>query len=677
TAPTADVDARVDPELLRISAVSPWVQPDGVFQVRFTLAASVPLDAEITWTVHQRLTGGRVTTLRQRVDRALDGGPLGRVLRAPTTQAIGELGDAATGLSIDIPIRSSRNGSDRLLLPSPGAYPVELVLLSPDGPELWRRTLLLNRLASASPTTAFGGPLTVRSTLLLPLQSGPALTTSGTAAFSRTETDRLVAAGSLLQSVPDAPFALAVRPNTLSGLERVDRPWARSLLEELRSQQHAARPLGLPYVRISSGGLASENAATVISQQIDLGRRVTAQVTRQGVNGTTWLLDNTLTTAALGTLAASGIDAVVANPEHVRARGAAERNALRSRPLPIEGATGMRIMTTDPDLSRRLVADGATPAVRAHQVVSGMMAAWFSAADLPESQRTDPASVVVVDPATEATVLRNLVPALTAGGPITAAPEQPLVPAIVAKRRGAATLVPTTSADQGAAVLGAIGSDQRMASYRSMVGTADPDLNLWNLQNAQTLSLGSSTSRRTEMHQSIERAIARKVARISPPPDRAIVLTSRQSTIPLRYSNGLPFPVQVRVRIRAPRLEIDGGRTRIVRLVPGNNLVDIGVTSRAPGQSLLRIETSSPDGRLRLTPTSIPVRSSTISGVGAAISLLALMFLLMWWVSASRRRRRHAARSTGHHPTSGPGSPPPNPTSTAEVPATGTVDRRG
>ena len=69
---TVETDSsRADPELLRISAVSPWVAPDGVFQVRFAVDPSVPLNSTITWTVHQRLVAGRVTTLRQRVDRAL------------------------------------------------------------------------------------------------------------------------------------------------------------------------------------------------------------------------------------------------------------------------------------------------------------------------------------------------------------------------------------------------------------------------------------------------------------------------------------------------------------------------------------------------------------------------------------------------------------------------------
>jgi hypothetical protein len=108
----------------------------------------------------------------------------------------------------------------------------------------------------------------------------------------------------------------------------------------------------------------------------------------------------------------------------------------------------------------------------------------------------------------------------------------------------------------------------------------------------------------------------------------------------------------VLLRIRAPRLQIEGGKSRVVELSPGTNRIDLEVRSRAPGQSLMRIETRSPDGRLELPTTSLPIRSSTISGVGAALSVISLTFLFAWWLVAARRRKRQAARVTGRHPTS-------------------------
>lgn len=677
TTTTDPATVRADDQQLRITAVSPWVDPNGVFQVRFTPAPGVPLDAKVTWTVHQRLVGTRSASLRQQVDKALDAGASGRVLQAPETRPLSELGDPAAGLAIDIPLRSSRATPDGLYLSEPGPYPVEIVLLSPDGPELWRQTVVLNRLAAPDDAlSASGEPLRLRATLLLPVDSGPALTVNGRGAFDPTARSRLVGVDRLLEQRTDAPFALAVRGNTLSGLERSDETWARALFDQLTATGSATRPVVLPYVQVATGGLVAEDAASQLATQIELGRRVVADGTGQAVESSTWVLDDYLTEEALPTLRARGISAVVTAPDRVRVVGT-DRSTLRSASLPLDGADGVRVMVSDPDLGLRLAAPGATAAVRAHDVVSGLMASWFTVAALPQGQRNDPAAVIPVDPATDPAVLDSLVPALTAGGPLATDPSRAMVPPVATARRGTASLVPVPSPDQGAAVLGSIGTGQLLTGFRSMFGDADPDLGLWSELNAQSLSVELGGPARSDLHESIAADVAAKVDRIRTPPSRTVVLTSRNSTVPLRFRNGLPYPAKVRLRIRAPRIEVGGGRTRVVTLQPGNNRIDLDVTSQAPGQSLLRIETTSPDGQIDVASTAIPVRSSTISGVGAAIGAVALMFLLAWWVSAARRRHRHEAKATGHHPTGNDEPEQPGPPSPAAGDDTGTVTDGG
>ena len=243
TTTTDPATVRADDQQLRITAVSPWVEPTGVFQVRFTPAPGVPLDAKVTWTVHQRLVATRTSTLRQQVDKALDDGASGRVLQAPVTRPLGELGDAAAGLAIDIPLRSSRATPDGLYLSEPGPYPVEIVLLSPEGPELWRQTVLLNRLPLPEDAKSSGGdPLRLRATLLLPVDSGPALSVNGRGAFDPTTRSQLVGVDRLLEQRTDTPFVLAARANTLAGLEQSDETWAQALYNSLRAPGSSARP---------------------------------------------------------------------------------------------------------------------------------------------------------------------------------------------------------------------------------------------------------------------------------------------------------------------------------------------------------------------------------------------------------------------------------------------------
>jgi hypothetical protein len=260
---------------------------------------------------------------------------------------------------------------------------------------------------------------------------------------------------------------------------------------------------------------------------------------------------------------------------------------LRNTSLPLDGGDGIRVMVSDPDMGLRLAVSGATPAVRAHDVVSELMAAWFTVASLPEGQRQDPATVIPIDPATEPEVLDSLVPALTAGGPVATDPSRAMVPPLEENRNGTASLVPVSSPDQGAAVLRSIGTGQLLTGYRSMFGDNDPDLVLWSQLNAQSLSVELAGPARSDLHTSIANDIEQKVRRIQTPPSRTVVLTSRNSTVPLRFRNGLPYPARIRLRIRAPRIEVKGGRTRIVTLQPGNNrmtregFIDLAAARRA------------------------------------------------------------------------------------------------
>jgi hypothetical protein len=87
---------------------------------------------------------------------------------------------------------------------------------------------------------------------------------------------------------------------------------------------------------------------------------------------------------------------------------------------------------------------------------------------------------------------------------------------------------------------------------------------------------------------------------------------------------------------------------------------------RAPGPALLRIDLRSPDGSIRLPTSTVPVSASTISGVGAALSVVSLLFLAGWWISTTRRKRRAAARMRRRHPAVVPDDDPePEPAAAA------------
>ncbi|MHB1138579.1 MAG: hypothetical protein ACYC2O_06435, partial [Microthrixaceae bacterium] len=273
-------DPDVRSELLDISSVTPWVSPDGEFQVRFAPSTAVPAGAELTYTIHQALAPTSSSSLRAQVEAVLEDGTPGRILQRPTSRLLAEYGDPTVGSTLTIPVRSQSGDTTRALLPNPGIHPVELVLTDPTGPELWRQVVFLNRLPNAATDASTAGSTgststtttTPRSrdvesappvavTLLVPIDTPPVLDAAGVPTFDLEQRTTLAAATSLLTSVPGAPLTLGVRPNTLDGLARTAERWSDRLIGALRAAvattggststtAGAATLLGLPYVHV-------------------------------------------------------------------------------------------------------------------------------------------------------------------------------------------------------------------------------------------------------------------------------------------------------------------------------------------------------------------------------------------------------------------------------------------
>ncbi|MGB6057328.1 MAG: DUF6049 family protein, partial [Microthrixaceae bacterium] len=180
------------------------------------------------------------------------------------------------------------------------------------------------------------------------------------------------------------------------------------------------------------------------------------------------------------------------------------------------------------------------------------------------------------------------------------------------------------------------------------------------------------SEQRQARHDAIRGQVALKFGAIETPPPRRVVLATRQHTIPLRFRNGLPYQVQIRMRARSPRLAVRFSDSDLVILEPGENRFDLPVEVRAPGESLLRVQLATPDGSIVLSSFDIPVRSTSISGVGSALSIISVAFLLIWWLRTMRKRRRETGRAVSLHPSTA--GPPPDSDSQSEASAPLTTD---
>lgn len=636
---------RQDPPVWRIESVSPWVEHDGEFEVRFAPSSTVPADATITVTIHQALDGGLAEARETLVDQVRGGG-LGPPLQEPLSLPVGFLGDPGAGAVMTVPLRSGSGDPDRVLVPNPGVHPVEVVVTSPEGDQLARDVVYLNRLPEDDGDTSTGDPVDV--SLLLPVESDPAVASDGGAAFDVEEESSLGAIASLLAEVPDAPLMLGVRPNTLDGLARAGRPWASDLLARLTADDRAA-VLQMPYAAVDSGALVASGHGAELVRQVLVGASTTTEQLGRSPDPTTWALDDSVTTEALPLLGELGVRSLLVPGTALDLDGE-DLVAATTAPRPLSGSPTIRALAYDSAASQLLADPGTEPAQRVQQALSLLLVGWFDRA--ADGGDTDLASAVRLDPNVEPAVVAALGTALEGDGPLRAAVTGPVPPEDGAGTADTVALARRSTPPVGPAVEATDRTRAQIDSYRSMVGDADPDLPLWVQLTDQSLAASLDDGARTAMHFAVLGAIEARVGSVVAPPERNVVITSESAAIPLRFRNDLPWPVELRMSARSPRLDLGGSAVTQVVLAPGENRVDLPVEVRAPGESLLRIELSSPDGLIELPGADVPVRSTAISGVGAALSVLSLLVLVAWWARTHRRRRRGDARDGGRHPSS-------------------------
>lgn len=637
-------------DVLGIASISPWVEPDGEFQVRFAPTSAVPPGAVLTVTIHQQLRAGTIEGLRERVLEVIAGEYDSRVLQAPSSIPLAELGDPTTGATLTIPVRSTRGDRSRILLPNPGIHPVELVLTEPDGPELWSQTVFLNRLPKGE------GPEPVQVSLVLPVTSPPSVADDGSSRFSPEDRSQLSAASSLLTSVPDAPLMLAVRPNTLDGLERSKEAWALDLLSRLRHDSGANVIAQQPYVKVDSAALVASDSIGELERQLVIGAGTVATRIQRSPSASTWVGDDMLTSEVLPAVRSSGVRSVLVPIEVLKVPDDLGDGRPISAPVRLTGDEDLRALAYDSAVSRRITDTDVDPAVRAHQAVSLMMSGWFAVA----SDRTPPAlaSAVLLPPTTDARVLESLGATLRSNGPLVASPHSAALPESTGDEP-TVQMNQRQTPDLGPAVAETNRTRDLISAFRSMADDGEPATELWDELANQSMSVTVDAAQRARMQTSVRRDVDTRIRQIHPPRPRRVVLAGDESVVPLRFRNELSYEVRLLMRARSPRLEVKDPVSEIV-LPPGQSVVDLEVEVQAPGESLLRIDLSSPDGGITIPGPAVPVRSTAISGVGAALSILSVLFLFVWWLRTARRRRNQSEshQAEGHLGSASDDRPP-------------------
>lgn len=638
---------------LEVLSVSPWVEADGEFEVRFAIPRGWPVDTTISATVRQRLNPDD-GSLRDATEELLADGVPTRNLQAPLSFPVLSLLDDDGAAALTIPVRADSGDSDRLFIPTAGIHPVDLRATDAEGEVLAESVLYLNRLPASRRTGRDGAPAQTSVQLLAGLDSGPALGVDGEPALSTEELLGMAPWQELVSTNLDLPLTVSLRPDTLLALQRSADPADRAFVAAL------AEPNGLllapqSYVRVDAAGLVSATGGELTSQ-VQLGASVLTDITGAAPNGP-WILDDTVDEASAGVLRGLGVEHLVVSEDRLELEttgeeddsdGESQRAIAAERTLELVGVPEMTVSTYDAPASRLLVAPELPAATNAHRVTTALLASWFDAvAEGPEAF-PGVSAALLLSPSVERQVLEALVASMppdAAGNPLALAgpPEATRAPdgsPLRARLRG------RDAEDLDRVVQSKMDVAARIDGFASMVPDGDPAIAEWHLVNDQTLSLTAGAAERASLWDGLSLNVDEQLAAIDIPDRRTVVLTTRSGSIPVRIDNGLDVDVRLTMTARSPRLDFPTGPSTEVVLTPGANRIDLPVEVQAPGSSLLRIEFTSPDGSLVLPEATVTVRSSSISGVGAALSGVSLLVLGLWWLRTHRSRRADRAKAT-------------------------------
>ena len=181
-------------------------------------------------------------------------------------------------------------------------------------------------------------------------------------------------------------------------------------------------------------------------------------------------------------------------------------------------------------------------------------------------------------------------------------------------------------------------------AYSEVIGKPHPNTSflyeLLDTTSASELNENDTSKYFTTIYEEIVKVIDG----FTSPENQNVRLTSRKAELPFTLQNNLNHDANVVLILQSDgRISFPAGQTLEVKLNPGTNKIKIPVSSRASGDSQIRIGVRSPDKEhlLQLDSNSLLIRTTRLSGVGILLFVSAVFFLAFWWLRSRRLRSNH------------------------------------
>ncbi len=680
------------PPLVLVSQ-TPWVGPNGTFDVNLQLGSGSPPAAQLGLSVSVYDCLSSVSAFDQSVNPTT--GPSGTPIDSTRTPlAVSGLAAApggAVGLSMPVyvghggtvppggfAINLTSGGGQCAGYPS-GVYPVRIQLVDTAGGQAIAgftthlvfteapATTQKLRVAVVLPIATTLGPAADPAAAALAAQPSAALAPAPPASIAAVAATVAAIASAERSSVP---VTLDASPQTVLTLESTGHGAVVTQLASLAAIPSIHQFASAPFVPVNASGLVGAGLGGELALQVAQGTQVlatrlprtssAAPLNAPGGGLGAWFTNDGLDAAALTQLQVDGYRQVVLPAASVPG---APGNVSTAEPFALSPSSGPPLVAVaaNPDLAARFTGDPGNPVLAASQLAAELAQIYFEkpndttprivAVMAPSGWSDDPAFVGALldalnqNPMVEAVTASDLfdtlpVAACRNGCRAVAGPGSPDLPvaAIRVQRQRVAALATAATGLTGQRVTAQLGD-------LVLAGQSD------RLRPFQQ----SGVLRNTGL------AVDAQLDRLQVAGDQSITLTSQKGRVPVTIISGAPYPVTGTLTLTSDKLTFPDGQTKRVTVLPGiTNPFYFNVQTRASGLFKVDVALYAPAGGLTLSSGQVSVRSTATSVVGIILSLGAVGVLVVWWLRTSRKRRaqRRAERADGD---GGPASRSPVP----------------
>lgn len=635
-------DPTVPSVTVTVESVSPWVRADGSWAATLRVAGA-PEGAEITYSIRQPPTGTEAE-VRDALLESAEGTDEPKVMQRSVTTDLASVTGADGAAGLEIPIRSGRTGDrDRTLIPNSGVYPVVVTIAAADGTELGGTTLYLNRL----PIDDDDRPRPFRLGVIVRQPRLGGFGDDGDDDITAGIRDGVDATTAVLDEADGLPVQADLSPESIVALTQSETAGDLESVERLRTELGSASVLRVPWADLHVEGWATTGTLPEVQTSLIDGQEALFARLQRPVDARVWPVDPSVGPNGVEMLTRLGVESLLVETSQLTDPAPPASESGFTRPFRIAGAggSGLAGVALDPALQDLLDTATDDPALSAHRLVTLLVGSWLS-----DSQERG--SVVSIGPDAETEVTAALLGLLDG----TSEPDTPIDvvdPADVAAlppvtvRQGGRDVPWTVELVTPAATprVGAVASRLRTAralvdDYAAILPAGDA------VAAGHAIVIQRSLDRRLTpgvqadlLDQSVAAMLA-DLDKITASGPASLTVTSRITSVPLRFTNDTGRPVKVRLRLQSPRLVFTDGAEQTLTLAPGLTRLDVRVDVRASGQFVMEADVLAPDSDRVLATTRQRIRSRAFSGVGLMLSGGALLFLVIWWSRTLRHRDR-------------------------------------